>query len=115
MKPIMALGFPISSLIRDKICEFYGVGLDDVTSNPRVRDMAMVKYVIMQVQYYYCPTMTTTMIGRQFNNTHAHVYSAIRKVNGWLDSYPTFKEEYTRVLEKCELLDQQRIERKSGR
>jgi len=92
-------------LIKDTVCEVYGVQFKEIDVNTRKRNCVIVRQMIMKVLYDKAQPLTLKNIGKLFPGhggrfDHSTVIYARDTMEGYIEVDEDVKKQYETIIEK---------------
>ena len=80
-----------------KVCNYYGVSVDELMSESRLRKIADARNTLYYI-FHKCYQMTSTEVAKMFNKNHATILSGANKIDGFMRFDKIFRKQINNLI-----------------
>ena len=80
-----------------KVCNYYGISLDELMSKSRLRKIADARNTLYYI-FHKCYKMTSTEVAKMFNKNHATILSGANKIDGFMRFDKVFRKQINNLI-----------------
>ena len=80
-----------------KVCNYYGVTLEELMSKSRLRKIADARNTLFYI-FHKCYKMSSPEVGKIFNKNHATILSGANKIEGFMRFDKVFRKQINQII-----------------